>query len=103
MSRACSILDKISLIKAENNLKTYLWITITYLLINLQKENRKLLKLHNQLEYNIQHDSLTQLLNRHSFENNINQFDQPAILLISPPWINHSVLIYKEMLVSFGC
>ncbi len=58
-------------------------ITISYLLITLQKENRKLLKLHNKLEYNIRHDSLTQLLNRHSFEKNINQLDQPAILLIN--------------------
>ncbi len=39
MSRACSILDKISLIKAENNLKTYLCVVINYYLQKLNLEH----------------------------------------------------------------
>ncbi len=58
-------------------------MAITILLYQLQKENIKLTKLHNTLKFTLQHDSLTGLLNRLSYENSINQLDRPAVLLIN--------------------
>ncbi len=60
-------------------------VTITFLLFYLQKENAKLIKLHHQLKYTIQHDALTDLYNRHSFEsmiNKMNQNQEKAIILL---------------------
>ncbi|MCW8930442.1 MAG: bifunctional diguanylate cyclase/phosphodiesterase [Gammaproteobacteria bacterium] len=58
-------------------------LTITILLYRLQKENIKLVNLHEQLNYTLQHDVLTGLLNRHSYEISVSQLDKPVILLLN--------------------
>lgn len=58
-------------------------LVITVLLYRLQKENVKLITLHNKLQYTLQHDTLTGVLNRRSYEASVSKLDSPAVLLIN--------------------
>ncbi|NOQ79510.1 MAG: EAL domain-containing protein, partial [Gammaproteobacteria bacterium] len=56
---------------------------ISILLFYLKKDNKKLLMLHDKLNFTLQHDSLTGLLNRNSYDAFVSQQEQPIILLIN--------------------
>jgi diguanylate cyclase (GGDEF)-like protein len=58
-------------------------LTISFLLLRIDKENRVLVDLHESLKYATEHDALTGLLNRNSFENSIAQLTSPCVLLIN--------------------
>lgn len=58
-------------------------ITIITLLWMLQSENKILKHLQKKLHYSLEHDSLTQLKNRHSYETYIGMLDQPRLLLVN--------------------
>ncbi len=65
------------------SLITLATLTISLLLYYSQKSNKKLLILHDKLNFTLQHDSLTHLLNRHSYDSFISQQDSPIVLLIN--------------------
>lgn len=58
-------------------------IAISILLFYLKRDNKKLLILHNKLNFTLQHDALTGLLNRNSYDSFVSQQQQPIILLIN--------------------
>jgi len=58
-------------------------LVITVLLYRMQKENVKLITLHNKLQYTLQHDTLTGLLNRRSYEASVSKLNSPAVLLVN--------------------
>ncbi len=56
---------------------------ILYLLFRLERDNKNLQRLRNTLEYSIRHDSLTDLPNRYSFEEDIKHVQNPFFILIN--------------------
>jgi len=58
-------------------------MTITVLLFRLQTENTKLVRLHHRLNFTLQHDALTGLLNRRRYEDRVSELTQPSVLLIN--------------------
>ena len=58
-------------------------LAITILLYRLQKENIKLINVHNKLQFTLQHDALTGLFNRISYEQSVSQLKSPKVLLLN--------------------
>ena len=71
-------------------------ISIILLLLNAQRENIRLKKLQKKLEYSANHDSLTGLLNRNSFNRTIinKEYKSPLFLLININGFKHVNDIY---------
>jgi len=58
-------------------------LSISFLLFYSQNSNKKLMILHDKLNFTLLHDNLTGLLNRHSYDNFIQQEQQPVVLLVN--------------------
>lgn len=58
-------------------------VMIMGLLMLVQNENEKLLKVEQKLQYSLHHDALTGLYNRHSYEEDFVKLRQPSLLLLN--------------------
>ncbi len=58
-------------------------VIIIALLMLVQKDNKELLKIEQQLRYSLRHDALTTLYNRNCYEEDLTTLQQPAVLLLN--------------------